>query len=157
MQQQSYFKYFIAVLMSVFALTAFAQERGTAAEAQAMVEKALAHIKAVGTDKAFKDFTDNTDGKWRAKDLYVFAGNDDIVMVAHGASKGLVGKDMKEIKDAKGKSGMVEMMNISKSAKGHGWYDYDWTDPVTKKSAAKSTYVARIPGYNGFVGVGIYK
>ena len=156
MHMQVLFRFALSLLLSLFAVAASAQERGTAAEAKAMVEKALAHIKAAGTDKAFKDFSENAESKWRLKDLYVFAANDEGVMTAHGANKALVGKDMKEIKDAKGKAGILEMRDLSK-ASGTGWYDYEWTDPTTKKSAHKSTYVARVPGWGGYIGVGIYK
>jgi signal transduction histidine kinase len=41
--------------------------------------------------------------------------------------------------------------------KGGGWYDYDSTDPLSKKIKAKSTYTRRLPSGDGFVGVGIYR
>lgn len=46
---------------------------------------------------------------------------------------------------------------IAIAAKGGGWLDYDWPDPVTKKLMVKSTYASPLPGGDGFVGVGVYK
>lgn len=149
------FSWLLAAFMMLAAATANAQERGTADEAKDMVGKALAHIKAVGTAKAFEDFSAK-DGKWQNKDLYVFVIGNDGNTVAHGANKALVGKNLSEMKDPNGKLFIKEMMDVAQS-KGTGWVDYMFTDPQTKKSGAKSSYVAKIPGFDGFVGVGIYK
>jgi hypothetical protein len=47
----------IAGFASLFlAVSAFAAERGTPEEAKALVEKAVAHAKAVGITKALADF-----------------------------------------------------------------------------------------------------
>lgn len=143
----------LAIVMAAFG--AHAQERGTADQAKALVDKGLAHIKAVGVDKAGEDFTAK-DGKWQDKDLYVFVQKLDGTMVAHGGNKGLVGKNHFELKDANGKLFVKEMIEVAKT-KGTGWVDYMWTSPLTKKVEAKSSYVAKIPGYDGYIGVGIYK
>ncbi len=142
-------------LQFIAAFGTYAQERGTADQAKALVEKGLAHIKADGDDKAGEDFTAK-DGKWQEKDLYIFVQKLDGTMVAHGGNKGLVGKNHFELKDASGKLFVKEMIEIAKT-KGSGWADYMWTNPVSKKLEAKSTYIVRIPGYDGYIGVGIYK
>lgn len=142
-------------LILAAATATFAQDRGTADEAKALTEKALAHIKAAGPDKAYEDFSAK-DGKWQNKDLYVFVVRFDGVTVAHGANKALAGKNMLELKDPTGKPFMKDMIETAKS-KGSGWVDYMFTDPTTKKTLPKSSYVARIPGIDAFVGVGIYK
>lgn len=144
-----------ATLQFIAAFGTYAQERGTADQAKALVEKGLAHVKAVGVDKAGEDFTAK-DGKWQEKDLYIFVQKLDGTMVAHGGNKGLVGKNHFELKDASGKLFVKEMIEIAKT-KGSGWADYMWTNPVSKKLEAKSTYIVRIPGYDGYIGVGIYK
>lgn len=134
---------------------AFAQERGTIEEAKTLVEKGLAHIKAVGNDKAFADFTDKESGKWQNKDLYVFVVKTDGTTVAHGANKGLIGKSLIELKDPNGKLFIKEMIDVG--MKGSGMVEYSFTDPQTKKMAPKQSYVARIPGFEGIIGVGAYK
>lgn len=143
----------LAIVMATFG--AHAQERGSADQAKALVDKGLAHIKAVGVDKAGEDFTAK-DGKWQDKDLYVFVQKLDGTMVAHGGNKGLIGKNHFELKDANGKLFVKEMIDVAKS-KGSGWVDYMWTSPATKKVEAKSTFITKIPGFDGYIGVGIYK
>lgn len=146
---------FLLLLQFMAAFYAHAQERGTADQAKALVEKGLAHIKAVGVDKAGEDFT-SKDGKWQDKDLYIFLQKLDGTMIAHGGNKALVGKNHWELKDANGKLFVREMVDVAKN-KGAGWVDYMWTNPVSKKLEAKSSYVVRIPGFEGYIGVGIYK
>lgn len=132
-----------------------AQERGTADQAKALVERGLAHIKSVGIDKAAEDFS-NKDGKWHEKDLYVFLQKFDGNTMAHGGNKGLVGKNMIDLKDANGQTFIRSMIDTAKS-KGSGWVDYMWTNPQSKKVEQKSTYVVKVPDFEGLIGVGIYK
>lgn len=148
---------FAAILFFALAAmgNAFAQDRGSADQAKALVEKGLAHIKAAGMDKAFEDFTAK-DGKWQDRDLYVFVVKFDGVTVAHGGNKALVGKNMIDLKDANGQTFIKSMIDMAQS-KGTGWVDYMFTNPQTKKTEPKSSYVVRVPGFDGFIGVGIYK
>jgi signal transduction histidine kinase len=134
---------------------AFSQTHATAAEAKALAEKAVAYIKSAGPDKAFEEFS-NKDAKWQDRDLYVFVVKFDGTTVAHGGNKALVGKNLNEMKDANGKFFLREMGEVAK-ARSTGWVDYHWTNPQTKKVEPKSSFVAAIPGFDGYVGVGIYK
>lgn len=134
---------------------AFAQERGTADEAKALVEKGLAHVKAVGPEKAFAEFSDKDSGKWLNKDLYIVVLKYDGTILAHGVNKGLLGKNLIDVKDPDGKLFTRDMIESGK--KGGGWTDYGFTDPVTKKIAAKSSFSKSIPGSDAVLGVGIYK
>ena len=135
--------------------TAHAQERGTAAEAKTMAEKAIAHIKAVGKEKAFADFTAKG-GSWQVKDLYVFALDMEGTTLGHGGNPALVGKNIGALKDPTGKSFVSEFAALAKS-KGSGWVDYQFLDPQTKKNMPKSSYIIKFPDGAGYVGVGIYK
>lgn len=144
----------VALAAACFALPAAAQERGTKDEAKALVDAAFEHIKKVGPEKAYKDF--NTDkAAWSKKDLYVIAQDDKAVFLAHGANEKLIGKDMSAVVDGSGKPLSAGL--LATAAKGGGWYDYDWPDPLTKKMMAKSTYVRKPPSGGGFIGVGIYR
>lgn len=144
-------------LLALFASAtlAFAQDRGNADEAKSLVEKGLAHVKAVGPEKAFADFSDKETGKWVNKDLYIVVLKFDGTILAHGVNKGLLGKNLIDVKDPDGKFFSKEIIETGK--KGSGWVDYGFTDPVTKKIAPKSSYAMRIPGYEGVLAVGIYK
>jgi len=129
-------------------------ERGTKDEAKAMADAAYDHLKKVGADQAYKDFTTDK-ATWTKKDLYVMVYNGKNVALAHGANEKLVGKDMTAVKDANGKP-VVTALNAL-AAKGGGWYDYDWPDPITKKLMLKSTYAHPTPSGDGFIGVGVFR
>lgn len=149
----------ICILVSVncclLATSAWADEaKGSQAEAKAMAEKAVAHVKAAGAEKAFQDFMG--DPKWKDRDLYVYSGDFTGKMTSHGANKALVGKDFLGMKDANGFELMKGLIDVAKN-KGSGWIDYMWTNPTTKKIEPKTAYVIRIPNAEGFVVVGAYK
>lgn len=148
-------RYVLAALLGLLSASAFAAG-GTADEAKSMVNRALDHIKKVGTEKAFKDFSDPANKDWHDRDLYLYAYNFAAVNVAHGANEKLIGKDLSELKTPDGKTLIKDMVQLAKT-KGDGWIDYQWTNPTSKKIEQKSGYVKRIPGYEGFIGSGIYR
>ena len=135
--------------------TSLAEERGTKDEAVAMTIAAVEHVKKVGREQAFKDFTEDK-ATWTKKDLYVMAYNHEGTCIAHGANGKLVGKNLINLKDADGKEIIKEFTAVS-TGKGKGWVDYEWAHPQTKKVESKSTYAVKLPGYDGWVGVGIYR
>jgi len=136
------------------ALPAAAQDRGTKDEAKAMVDAAVEHIKKVGAEKAYKDFSTDK-AAWVKKDLYVVAFDAKGIALAHGANEKLVGKDLSALKDG---NGVFILPGLQAAAnKGGGWHDYEWPDPATKKIAPKSTYAKKLPVGEGFVGVGVYR
>jgi signal transduction histidine kinase len=149
------FKPFIAAVLALsFVGGATAQERGTKAEAKAMADAAFEHIKKVGADKAYKDFTTDR-ASWNKKDLYVMVYDGKGIALANGANEKLVGKDLSSVKDGNGVPIITGMVAVA--AKGGGWFDYDWPDPLTKKMTAKSTFARKQPSGDGFIGVGVYR
>lgn len=154
-------KRLITIALAAFAL-AFAghsaaqdKSKGTAAEATAMVEKAIAHIKKVGRDKAFADFN-NKQGPFTDRDLYVVVYDLNGKVLAHGANEKMIGKDVIELRDSDGKyfvKERVEMMSKSPNAK--GWQDYKFMNPVSRQIEPKSMYIHRFEDL--IVGCGIYK
>ena len=136
------------------ATSAMASERGSKDEAVAMVKRASAHIKAVGKDKAYADFTGKAAG-FSDRDLYVIVYDQSGKSLAHGANQNMVGKSLIEFKDADGKEVMKEIVQVAFKGPGKGWVDYKWPNPVTKQLEAKSTYVEKVEDV--VVGVGIYK
>lgn len=126
---------------------------GTAKEAEAMVGKAVAHIKAAGTQKAYQDFTDRAPG-YVDRDLYVVVYDLEGRVLAHGQNPKMVGKELIDLLDPDGKAFVKERVELAKS-KNKFWHDYKFTDPVTKKVLPKSTYCERLE--STAVCVGIYK
>ena len=52
---------------------------------------------------------------------------------------------------------IIKEFTAVSTGKGKGWVDYEWAHPQTKKVESKSTYAVKLPGYDGWVGVGIYR
>lgn len=147
-----------AVSATVLALsmsgTVSASEKGSAAEATTLLDKASSHFRSVGKDRALADFTEDK-ATYVDRDLYVFCfAESDGKMSAHGANKALLGRDMLKIKDANGKVPAQEMLEVLKGSR-EGWVDYMWQNPESKKIEPKSALVRKID--DQICGVGIYK
>ena len=148
-------KKFVAVFLTMMAsLLATSAIAGPKEDAVALVEKAIAHVKAVGKEKALADFNDPK-GAFVKGDIYVFAYSMDGMITAHPMNAKLIGKDMTEVKDSDGKPFTKEFIATVKGP-GKGWVDYNWTNPTSKKVEAKTSYVAKATD-DMFVGCGIYK
>jgi cytochrome c len=132
---------------------AFAAEKATKKDAETMVKKAVAYIKANGLEKATAEFN-NPKGKFVLKDLYVSVSDLNGKCLAHGQNIKLVGKDLSELKDADGKSFYKERMEIART-KGKGWQDYKFTNPTTKTIEEKTTYFEKYQDV--VVAGGVYK
>ena len=148
---------FAAVLALMIGMPASAQDKskGTAAEATAMVEKAIAHIKKVGREKAFADFS-SKQPPWVDRDLYVVVYDMKGKVLAHGSNEKMIGKDVIELRDNDGKyfvKERVEMMGKGPDAK--GWQDYKFMNPVSRQIEPKQMYLRRFEDV--IVGCGIYK
>lgn len=141
-----------AAISIVTSAPVLAEERGTAAEASAMLDRAAVHFQKVGAQQAYKDFS-TKGNEWQDRDLYVFCFDKAGVTLAHGANEKLIGKNLTELKDADGKQFISEL--VATGLKGQGWVDYRWANPMTKKIEPKSS-LAR-PFGDGVCGVGIYK
>nr|WP_315218214.1 cache domain-containing protein [uncultured Duganella sp.] len=130
-----------------------ADDRGTAAEATALVQRAAEYLKANGPAKSYAAFND-TAGQFKDRDLYVFVMDLNGKMLSHGANAKLIGKDLTNLKDSDDKLFIKTMLDVAKS-RGKGWVDYKWPHPVTKAIEPKSTYVEKVDDL--VIGCGIYK
>ncbi len=123
----------LAALVLTFATPVFAGNYGTAAEAKAMLEKAVAALKA---DKAtaLAQFTKG-EGGFKDRDLYPFCGGPDGNFTAHPK---LVGKSLKDLKDKAGKPLGQEIYASAKDGQisevSYMWPRPDGTEPVQKIS-----------------------
>ena len=142
-----------AAVVAITSFTAHAQDKATAAEAEAMVKKAVAFIKQNGADKAYAEFN-NKKGQFTDRDLYIVVYGLDGKCLSHGANEKLIGKDLSEAQDVDGKYYVKDRMDLAK-AKQSFWQDYKFTNPVTKKIEPKQMYCERLE--NTAVCGGIYK
>jgi len=134
-------------------LPAFAAEHGSADEAQTMVKKAVAYIKANGADKAYDEFTNGR--SFKDRDLYVIVYTLEGKNLAQGANPKLVGKDLINLKDPEGFPLIQKFVELAKT-KGNGWVEgYKFMNPVSQKMEKKAMYLERVG--ETLVGCGIYK
>jgi hypothetical protein len=134
------------------ALPAVAAERATPAEAQAMLAKAVAHLKAVGVEKALPEFMAKP-GPWVDRDLYLSVYDMTGKTLAH-VNPRMVGKDNMNLQDANGKFIVKERFETVK-AHGKGVQEYSFLNPSTKQIEAKVMYFEKVG--NVVVACGAYK
>ena len=129
-------------------LASAASEFGTAAEAKALLTKAVAALKANKTE-ALDKFNSGADG-FKDRDLYVFCIGPDWISTA-GPTKG---QNVKDIKDKNGKmlgQALVKAAKVGKTAKVH----YMWPRPGTTEPIKKVSFVTKVD--DQVCGVGYYK
>jgi cytochrome c len=147
---------FTSIFTAAFAVAvaAFAQVQfGTASEAKAMIERAIAELK---TDEAaaLAKFNKGADG-FKDRDLYVFCYDMNTAkFTAHGANKLLIGTDVKTLKEKDGSSLGEKIFNATK-ANTITTVAYNFPRPGTTNPVPKESYVTRV-GNEG-CGVGYYK
>jgi cytochrome c len=144
----------LAITLSLSTAPLLAADRGAANEAVAMVKKAVALAKAEGKDKMMAAISDPANKDFHDRDLYIYVYDLNGVALAHGNNPKIVGKPLIGMKDGDGKAMIKEMVDLAK-AKGSGWVDFKWPNPVTKAVEQKSGYIEKVDDY--LIGSGIYK
>lgn len=131
----------LASLLSGIGAVHAAAGGATKPEAEAMVKKGIAFIKANGNDKAYAEF-DKKGGQFSDRDLYLVVYGLDGVVRAHGSNAKMVGKNLIDLKDIDGKAFVKERVELGK-AKPSFWQEYKFTNPETKKIEPKVMYCER--------------
>jgi signal transduction histidine kinase len=142
---------FGAALCLLLAMPALgASDRGTAEEAKAMLEKAIAEVRA-DEEGALSKFNAGDEGDYRKADLYVFCYETATgTITAHPT---LRGQDIRSIKDVNGKALGEEM--FATAAEGTiAEIDYMWPRPGTTEPVEKHSFYTRIG--DQACGVGYY-
>jgi cytochrome c len=127
-----------------------AADQATPEEAKALAEKAVAHFKEVGPEKAIADFND-ANGGYVDRELFVVVYDPEHKIQGSYGIPVLRGKDASTLKDVEGKEFGKEIIELAKT-KGSGWVDYRMTNPVTKKVGLKRSWVVGVDDYVIFVG-----
>ncbi|TSE28514.1 Methyl-accepting chemotaxis protein I [Tepidimonas thermarum] len=127
--------------------------QGTADEAHELVQKALAHIRAVGYERAAEDFHDKN-GPFVDRDLYLFVLDDAGTYRVMGLDRAKVGTNVREAPGIDAEAFLADVRH--RVNQGGGWVEYNIVNPVTGQVRAKSSYV--VPLDNGLVlGCGAYR
>ena len=137
--------------LATLATAALAQAQfGTSAEAKAMLEKAVAAVKA-DKAKALADFQAGAGG-FKDRDLYVFCAGPDGIITAHPAIKG---QQIKSLVDKNGKKLGEEI--VANAADGKiAEVSYMWPRPGADTTPVqKVSYVTKVA--DQVCGMGYYK
>jgi signal transduction histidine kinase len=127
-----------------------AEDTGSAAEAKAMLDRAIVEVKA-DLPAALVKFNDPK-GSFRDRDLYVFCANiSDGKLTAHPK---LVGTDIRTIKDKNDKPLGKEMYDSAQEGK-ITEVSYVWPTPGGTEPVEKVSYVTKVSSQ--ICGVGYYK
>jgi hypothetical protein len=130
-----------------------AGQGATAEEAKAMLERAVAAIKA-DEAAALTAFTAGTAG-FKNRDLYVFCGNAaDGITTAHGADATQVGQSMRDVIDKAGKKIGEEFYRVAAEGE-FNVVEYLWPRPGETEAVPKASYVTKAA--DQICGVGYYK
>ena len=122
-------------------------------KAREWVLKAIAFYKKAGQTIALAEFS-NFKGPFVKDDMYVFVLNPKGTMVAHGVNENYIGQNFIGVKDSNGRKFIQEIIKLAR-AKGSGWVEYEWHNPVTKDDLIKHVYFEKVDDL--IICSGIYK
>lgn len=141
-----------AGLASTLGPPAFAIAHASKPEAEALVARAVAYLRANGPDKAFAAFTHGA--AFRDSELYVVVYDLTGRNLAHGANPRLVGQDLIGLTDPDGKPLNRMLVDLARQ-KGRGWSEeFRLRNPVTNGLRRRAVYVERVGEV--FIGAGVF-
>jgi signal transduction histidine kinase len=126
---------------------------GTADEAFELVKKAAEHFKAVGFDRASRDFHDKAGG-YVDRDLYIFCLDRAGTYRIMGADLGKVGTSVHQAQGVDGAKLVKDAWY--RAEQGGGWVEYNIVNPVTGDVRGKSSFVIPV-GDDLLLGCGAYR
>jgi signal transduction histidine kinase len=112
-----------------FSTSSFAQQ-ATLDQAKDLVKKGRAHLRDHGCEKTFKEITEGSmfrDATY--KELYLYVYDRNLVNLAHGGNPRLVGKNLKEMRDTKGRYLNQDLLKAAQA--GGGAVEFDFLNPGT--------------------------
>ena len=131
--------------------SALAEGKAAAADAKAMLERAVAAVKA-NEDTALAAFSRGSDG-FKNRDLYVFCARNDGKVDAH-IDPAQIGRNIKDLFDVDGVAFGQEMMAVATDGEIKA-VSYMWPEPGSHVPTAKISFVTRVA--DQMCGVGYYK
>lgn len=131
-------------------------ERSDAKRASALLERAVDFLQKNGPEKSFGAFNDRK-GTFVSDEYYVFTvGLDGVMYASGGASGGLVGLNVLDLRDAAGKPFIRDMLESAKS-KESGVIEYRWLNPADNRVENKTSQFRKVGDYIVCVGYYIHR
>jgi len=137
----------------VEAVAVFKLQQGSAEEAMALVDRAVAHRRRGGSKDSFlRDLTQANQG-FHDRDMYVFVLDRNGSYVAFGGNPAKVGTRVQDIAGIDG-AGLLHAI-YAQAEHEPGWVEYDITNPTTGRVQTKMSFVQLVDDLA--VGCGVYK
>ena len=134
------------------AVAAFRLQQGTADEAVALVQKAVALYKTTSHDQFLRSLTDKNQ-PYHDRDMYVFVLDSAGTYRAFGGNPAKVGTRVQDIPGIAGDRLVSDI--VAQANRAPGWVEYDINNPATGAVQTKMSYVSRVGDL--YVGCGVYK
>ena len=134
------------------AVSAFRLQQGTAEEAVAMVQRAVAMHNGTPRDQFLRTITDKNQ-PFHDRDMYVFVLDAAGTYLAFGGNSAKVGTRVQDIPGIAGDQ-LVSAI-VAQADRAPGWVEYNITNPATGAVQTKMSYVSRVGDL--YLGCGVYK
>ncbi|MBK0393730.1 methyl-accepting chemotaxis protein [Ramlibacter algicola] len=118
------------------------REFAHADEAVAMVRAGVAFARERGRDALVQEVNRLARGRFVDRDLYLSVYGLDGRVSAHGTNPRLWNIDWTTYRGSDGRLFIAEIVAGAQS-RGHGWIDYQWKHPVSKRMLVKTAYFER--------------
>ncbi|MBF0302483.1 MAG: CHASE domain-containing protein, partial [Desulfamplus sp.] len=112
-------------------------------DAYKMVKKAVEFYKTNGKERLLKELN-NREGQFSNRELYAFAYDSNMSIIAHPVKPELIGKNLINKTDGSGEKYFRKEIQEIALSKGSGWVDYEYENPVNRQVEPKSTYIQKI-------------
>ena len=108
---------------------------------QINVKRAIAYYKKNGKAATLKELN-QPDGRFVFDSIYVFAYDLEGTVIAHPKNPSLIGGKLYDVPDEEGKFFRREVVFKAKTD-GKGWVEYKYTEPKSKQTLWKKTYIEK--------------
>jgi len=134
------------------AVESFRLQQGTADEAVALVQRAVAMRAGTSRDQFLRQLTDKSQ-PFHDRDMYVFALDRAGTYLAFGGNTAKVGTRVQDIPGIAGDQLVHDI--VAQAERGPGWVEYDINNPATGTVQTKMSFVRMVDDM--YVGCGVYK
>src|SRR3990167_6215314 len=134
------------------AVESFRLQQGTADEAVALVQRAVAMRAGTSRDQFLRTITDKSQ-PYHDRDMYVFALDRAGTYLAFGGNPAKVGTRVQDIPGIAGDQLVNDI--VAQAQRGPGWVEYDINNPATGTVQTKMSFVRMVDDV--YLGCGVYK
>lgn len=134
------------------AVESFRLQQGTADEAVALVQRAVAMRAGTSRDQFLRTITDKSQ-PFHDRDMYVFALDRAGTYLAFGGNPAKVGTRVQDIPGIAGDQLVQDI--VTQAERGPGWVEYDINNPATGTVQTKMSFVRMVDDV--YLGCGVYK